>query len=255
MHARQQPRTDPFAPFTPYTASQSRHPARIRAPLGRSGGRRRDHRARRAEHAVTSGTLAAKAGRAACAAEPLAAAPLAADPLAVRIISRGEGGDSGQQSGGIRELILGFNGLTPAAATAIGAAIGGGGAQAASEPEPEPAAKVEPQQWLEYHAVLGVAGGEDYWTCSDLQLDLLPLPEPEWQKKIDAWIAKQDPEQEPEEPEDWIRFVAGKRKELKSKRTEMKEASASAEGKDWFGSRARKEKKAAQLMDDAKELT
>ena len=104
-------------------------------------------------------------------------------------------------------------------------------------------------------ATLGVAGGEDYWTCSDLQLDLLPLPEPEWQKKIDAWIAKQDPEQEPEEPEDWIRFVAGKRKELKSKRTEMKEASASAEGKDWFGSRARKEKKAAQLMDDAKELT
>ena len=31
----------------------------------------------------------------------------------------------------------------------------------------------------------------------------------------------------------------------------MKEASAAASGKDWFGSRARKEKKAAQLMDDA----
>ena len=131
------------------------------------------------------------------------------------------------------------------------------------EPEPEPseaakmASKVEePQPWLEYHAVLSVAGGEDYWTCSDLQLDLLPLPEPERQKEIDAWIAKQDPEQEPEEPEDWIRFVAGKRKELKSKRTEMmKEASAAAAGKDWFGSRARKEKKAAQLMADAKELT
>ena len=76
--------------------------------------------------------------------------------------ARGEGGDSGQQSGGIRELILGFNGLTPAAATAIGAAIGGGGAQAASEPEPEP----EPEPG---------SGRARSWSLKTLDLSWNPL--------------------------------------------------------------------------------
>ena len=77
--------------------------------------------------------------------------------------ARGEGGESGQQSGGIRELILGFNGLTPATATAIGAAIGGGGgAQAASEPEPEP----EPEPG---------SGRARSWSLKTLDLSWNPL--------------------------------------------------------------------------------